>query len=126
MAIRGTKYWAVGATGSQADYTDRFIRRGYWELGWSRGDQPKMDACVDQIRPRDWIAIKRMLGRGKSTMAIKAIGVVTDVDDAEREHARIYVKWIAFPVNKIVPLAGHAQSIKQVRDSDEIEGIFTL
>lgn len=34
-------YWVVGATwGGHDDQSEKFIRRGYWFLGWEDKDQP--------------------------------------------------------------------------------------
>ncbi len=68
-------YWVVGAMWhGHDDQSEKFIRRGYWFLGWDKGEQPAQDNRVDQMRPGDRIAIKKMLGQGSPNIAIRALG----------------------------------------------------
>ena len=90
-------YWLVGAFFGQGDdWTDVFIRRGYWEPGRVEGDNPGMDDKIQAIRPGHGIAIKRGLGAGQSEILIRAIGIVTEVEIIEAEDVswrRVYVDW---------------------------------
>ena len=53
-------YWVVGAIfDGNADQSEKFIRRGYWFLGWSDNDQPEQAKLRDQIKKGDRIAIKK-------------------------------------------------------------------
>ena len=102
-------YWVVGAMYSgQDDQTEKFIRRGYWRLGWDDNQQPAMALKRDDIQPGDRIAIKSMLGKGSSNIRIKAIGVVKEIDPEDR---RIYVNWAAVDLNREVPSRGCFGSI---------------
>ena len=85
-------YWVVGAMwGGQEDQSEKFIRRGYWFLGWDEADQPAQAILRDQIKPGDRIAIKRMLGQGSKYIAIRALGEVKEIDEEDK---RVYVDWI--------------------------------
>ncbi len=86
-------YWLVGAMyGGHDDQAPKFIRRGYWKLGWTDEDKPNMARLRDQIEPGDRIAIKRMMGQGSADIRITALGVVTETD---LEDGRVYVNWVA-------------------------------
>ena len=75
------KYWVVGAMyGGNNDQAPKFIRRGYWVLGWSDADAPDQAKRRDQISVGDRIAIKRMMGQGSTEIRVTALGVVTEVD----------------------------------------------
>lgn len=102
-------YWVVGATyGSQNDQTDKFLRRGYWALGWSDKDQPDQAERRDRIKPGDRIAIKRMMGKGAAEIRIIALGVVLEIDDEDK---RVYVNWIANGLSRVVESRGCFKSI---------------
>ena len=77
--------WFVGAFWDPDDHTDRFVQEGTWQNGY----EDKYLDLVKAIQPGDRIAIKTTTvkkhdlpfdskGRGISTMAIKATGVVTE------------------------------------------------
>ncbi len=42
--------------GGADDQLPKFIRRGYWKLGWADQDKPQMAGLRDQIEPGDRIA----------------------------------------------------------------------
>ena len=53
-------YWVVGAIfDGNVDESEKFIRRGYWFLGWSDNDQREQAKLRDQIKKGDRIAIKK-------------------------------------------------------------------
>jgi len=82
-------YRLAGAMyGGQDDQTEKFVRRGYWRLGWDDDAQPAMALKRDEIQPGDRIAIKSRLGKGSSNIRIKAIGTVREIDADDK---RIYV-----------------------------------
>lgn len=111
------KYWVVGAMwGGQEDQSDDFVRRGYWFLGWSDEEQPAQAARRDQIHPGDRIAIKRMLGRGANEIEIRAIGVVKEIDPADK---RVYVHWAAKDLGRRVDGRGCFQSIHGPFQADD-------
>jgi len=80
----GVNYWFVGASWSEGDQTDRFLREGIWQNGY----EDKFSKLVRQMKPGDRIAIKASFtrkndvpfenhGRAASVMRIKAIGTIT-------------------------------------------------
>lgn len=84
-----SNYWVVGAMwGGQDDQSEKFIRRGYWFLGWDDKDQSSQANLRDQIQPGDRIAIKKMLGQGSPNISIRALGVVKEIDEEDK---RVYV-----------------------------------
>lgn len=94
--------------GGYDDQSDKFIRRGYWFLGWSDAEQPAQARRRDEIRPGDRIAIKRMLGKGSRSIEIRALGVVREIDDEDK---RVYIDWLVRDVNRKVAGRGCFQSI---------------
>lgn len=103
------KYWVVGAMyGGQDDQTEKFVRRGYWRLGWDDCDQPAMALKRDDIQSGDRIAIKSLRGRGSSNIKIKTIGIVKEVDADDK---RIYINWVATNLDREVASKGCYGSI---------------
>ena len=94
--------------GGHDDQSDKFIRRGYWFLGWSDADQPAQAKRRDEIRPGDRIAIKRMLGQASPNIEIRALGVVREIDDEDK---RVYIDWLVRDLNRQVAARGCFQSI---------------
>jgi hypothetical protein len=104
MKMKTKNYWVVGAMWSgRDDQLKKFLRRGYWYLGWPKHEQPDQAALVEQMKPNDRIAIKKMLGKGSAEIEIRAIGIIKDVDLNEN---RIYVNWILADINRKVPGKG--------------------
>jgi hypothetical protein len=94
-------YWVVGAMWhGHDDQSEKFVRRGYWFLGWDEGEQPAQDNRVDQMRPGDRIAIKKMLGQGSPNIAIRALGVIKEIDQDDK---RVYVDWFLKGLEREVP-----------------------
>jgi hypothetical protein len=118
-------YWVVGAMfEGHDDQYDIFIRDGYWFLGWSDQQQPAQAALRDQIKPGDRIAIKRMLGRGSPNIEIRAIGIVEKIDP---DNKRIYIRWAASDLQRIVPANGYFGSIHgPIKDDDRKKMVFLL
>jgi hypothetical protein len=81
------------------DQIGRFLRRGYWRLGWADEEKPAMAKLRDKVKPGDRIAIKRMMGKGKSTIKIKALGVVKEIDEYGKI---IFVDWVEDACDRIV------------------------
>lgn len=103
------KYWVVGAMwGGQEDQSEKFIRRGYWFLGWSDSEQPGQAELRDQMKPEDRIAIKRMLGRGSPNIAVRALGVIKEIDEEDK---RVYVDWFVKGLEREVPSKGAYASV---------------
>jgi hypothetical protein len=94
--------------GGHEDQWEKFIRRGYWFLGWGDDEQPSQAKLRDQIRPGDRIAIKRMLGQGSPNIAVRALGVVKEID---HEDKRVYVDWFVKGLEREVPARGCFASI---------------
>jgi len=102
-------YWVVGAMWyGQDDQSEKFIRRGYWYLGYSEDEQPAQTKLRDQMRPGDRIAIKRMLGQGSPNIAIRALGVIMEIDEEDK---RVYVDWFVKGLEREVPSKGAYKSI---------------
>ena len=113
-------YWVVGAMwGGTDDVLDTFLSRGYWYC-WEKGDSSVADSDAGnsvstqrerftQIKAKDRIAIKRMLGRGATEIEIRALGIVKEVDQKEW---RVYVEWITpRGFSRKVPIKGCAASV---------------
>jgi hypothetical protein len=102
-------YWVVGAMREgKEDQYDRFLLRGYWYLNWSRADQPSQAALVEQMKPNDRIAIKKMLGKGANEIEIRAIGIIKDIDHEEN---RIYVNYLLHDPDRKVASKGCFSSV---------------
>ena len=120
------QYWVVGAMwGGHDDQSDKFIRRGYWFLGWNDGDQPAQAKLRDQIMPGDRVAIKRMLGQGSPNIAIRALGVVKEIDEEDK---RVYIDWFVRGLEREVPSRGAYKSIHGpfAEDDDWIKEVFHI
>jgi hypothetical protein len=111
--------------GGGDNQASKFVRRGYWKLGWEDDEQPNMAKRRDQIKPNDRIAIKRMMGRGASDIRITALGVVTETD---LEDGREYVRWIADDLDRVVDARGCFGTIHGpfVEGDDWVKEIFWL
>ncbi len=111
-------YWLVGAMwGGSDDQAPKFIRRGYWQLGWKDEDKPFMTERRNQIEPGDRIAIKRMMGRGASSIRIIALGIVNEIDS---EDGRVYIRWVLSDIlDRVVDAHGCFQSIHGPFASDD-------
>lgn len=104
-----SNYWVVGAMwGGQEDQSEKFIRRGYWFLGWSDDEQPAQANLRDQMRPGDRIAIKRMLGQWSPNIAVRARGVIKEIDEDDK---RVYVDWFVKRLEREVPSKGAYKSV---------------
>lgn len=119
-------YWVVGAMwGGRDDQSEIFIRRGYWFLGWDDNDQPAQAKLRDQIKAGDRIAIKRMLGQGSPNIAIRALGVVKEIDDEDK---RVYVDWFVKGLEREVPSRGAYKSIHgpYTENDDWVKEVFHI
>ena len=119
-------YWVVGAMWSgYKDQSEKFIRRGYWYLGYKGDDQSDQQKRRDQIRPGDRIAIKRMLGRGSPQIEIRALGIVREIDDKDK---RIYVDWLVRGLKRKVPGHGCFASVHGpfTEDEDWTKDVFRI
>ena len=120
------QYGVVGAMyDGNNDQAPKFIRRGYWVLGWSDGDAPAQADRRDQIKAGDRIAIKRMMGKGASDIRVTALGVVTEVDPDDK---RVYVNWLADDLDRVVESRGCFQSIHGpfAEDDPWVREVFRL
>jgi len=134
------QYWVVGATwGGSEDVLPQFITRGYWYC-WDANQFENEGSGVgnsiknqqdrfELVKQGDRIAVKRLLGKGASKMAILTIGIVKDVDLREW---RIYVDWVVTGIEgRHVPLKGCAASIhgpfsKKGKDAAWVQEVFCL
>jgi len=109
-----SQYWIVGAMfGGMDDQLATFITRGYWYC-WDpnktrdREVPDSVQKLFPQIRAGDRIAVKKMLGTGSKNIAVRALGIVTDVD---HEEWRVYVNWVVPDLAREVPIHGCMGSI---------------
>jgi hypothetical protein len=119
-------YWVVGAMYSgHDDQAPKFIRRGYWVLGYSDADAPDQAKRRDLIKAGDRIAIKRMMGQGSTEIRITALGVVTEVDEEDK---RVYVTWITDDLNRVVESRGCFQTVHGPFEADDpwVKEVFRL
>lgn len=117
------QYFLVGASYDNVDQTPTFLKRGIWEIGYSRDEQPAQYDIVDQMRKGDRIAIKRMKGgQGNNTkMKILAIGIIVDVD---HDRGQAFVDWCGDEKlrDRTVPIRGCLRTVHgpyQVGDSPD-------
>jgi hypothetical protein len=103
------QYWVVGAmfNNGREDHSPGFLRRGYWELGWSDADAPDQASRRDQVRSGDRIAIKKMMGRGSRKIRITTLGIVLGMGPRKR----VRVKWIVRNLDRQVSGNGCFKSI---------------
>jgi len=100
-------YWVVGATVNNENMLRYFVGHGFWY-----GNHPDAQSKISQIKARDRIAIKRMLGRGARKMSVEALGVVEDVKDHDALPVRmVYVRWTALPEPRQVDFKGFGSMI---------------
>lgn len=104
------QYWVVGAMYGDEDQYDRFIRGGFWMLGWEEEDQPSQYAAAKRMNKGDRIAIKKMNGYAAKDITIRSIGVIREV---VVDNARIFctVDWCAKDLNNSVPSHGCLKAI---------------
>lgn len=101
------QYWLVGAMfGGSDDNLDTFIKRGYWYC-WDPKTSSNVPATVADSFPNikigDRLAVKKMLGQGATSIRIRALGIVTDIDFQEW---RVYVQWLITDLARDVPIKG--------------------
>ncbi|WP_313057766.1 hypothetical protein [Stutzerimonas nitrititolerans] len=123
------RYWIVGAMfGGCRDQLDTFIKRGYWYC-WdphkARDNEiPEQTiALFKQIQRGDRLAVKKMLGRGSPSMEVRALGIVTDIDQDEW---RIYVDWLVPNMSRLVPIRGCMGSIHGPFDGADRADVFII
>lgn len=99
------QYFVVGASYNNEPQADRFIRDGIWALGWNGDDAPSQYDPLLKMKSGDFIAIKRMNGRGQQDVTILARGIVRGVITEARDEKRFVctVNWFETNVNKVVP-----------------------
>jgi hypothetical protein len=119
-----TQYWIVGATVDGQDMTDEFVKHGFWFA-----DAIGAQQSTAQIQIGDRVAIKRLLGRGATEVAIKALGVVEKVAlYAAFNFRMVYVTWIALTDDRRVPMQGWAAAIHgpYSKTHQAIRNLFSL
>lgn len=93
-------YWVVGASWGGTEHQDqKFIKGGYWMLGWEEKDQPGQFALAEKLKSGDRIAIKRMKGKGQKGIKILHIGIIKDVI-LETSKVICTVNWVATNLNR--------------------------
>ena len=91
------QYWIVGATWGEDNLANRFYLRGSWQMGYAEKDKPGYAEKIKCIKQGDRIAVKKRDGKGATTISIKAIGIVKDV-----EEGIVYIDWIAIGLDRHV------------------------
>lgn len=90
----------VGATfDSTEDQLPDFIRRGVWENGYG-AHVPKYVDRVKKMRRGDFLIVKRLMGKGSTSMKVLAVGVVVGV---AIDNSTVLVAWALPSVNIEVP-----------------------
>ncbi|WP_429067951.1 hypothetical protein [Aeromonas bestiarum] len=88
-------YWVVGASWGGTEHQDqKFVKGGYWMLGWEEKDQPAQYALAEKMKAGDRIAIKRMKGKGKTGIKVFHTGIIQDVI-LETNKVICTVNWVA-------------------------------
>ncbi len=121
-------YWIVGASWGGTEHQDKkFIKEGYWMLGWKKDRQPKQYALTQKIQVGDRIAIKRMKGKGQKGIKICHIGIVKGIVKGTDKFV-CTVDWVATNLNRdIEESRGCFRSIHGPFEKDEwIEKIFCV
>ncbi len=123
------QYWVVGAMFSGSDdQLSSFSLRGYWYC-WDPSRNAEIPSAVKsrflQIRAKDRIAVKRLLGVGSAEIEVRALGIVKDVDQVEW---RVYVDWIVPSMARRVPHHGCAASLHGPFDIEEAwtQSVFAI
>ena len=124
------QYWVVGATYGSEDQYDRFVKGGFWMLGWEENEQPVQYELAKKIQEGDRIAIKIRNGRGARDITIRSIGIVKKV---VLDNTRIFctVNWCVEDLNRRVFVHGCLGSIHgpykiESEDKAWLQDIFTL
>ena len=115
-------YWVVGATWKNDNLANDFYTRGYWEMGYSDVDKPRYAKLITQIQINDRIAIKSRDGKGASTISIKSLGIVKDINNG-----KVYIDWkLINIINRHVPSKNYFGTIHQVTDDTWRNEAFRL
>lgn len=118
-------YWVVGASWGGTDHQDhRFVKEGFWMLGWEEGAQPER---AKEMKAGDRIAIKRMKGQGQTGIRVLHLGIIRGII-LDTNKIICTVDWIATDLNRnIEESRGCFQSIHGPFPHDSwIEKIFCL
>ena len=104
--MKKINYWIAGATFGDTDMYNEFITNGFWYMGWeiTQSEEFRISPYFNrlyQIKENDRIAIKRLLGKGKSEIWIMAIGIVRKVVKEV-----IFVDWVVKDLERYVPING--------------------
>ena len=115
-------YWIVGATWGADNLAERFYLRGCWKMGYDDSEKPNYAKKIKDIQQGDRIAVKTRDGQGASTICIKAIGIVQDVDQGI-----IYIDWVLTNLDRHVPCKNYFGTIHgPVNDKEWISKAFCL
>lgn len=99
---RKPQYWVVGASWDGVDQAPRFVANSMWILGYEDGPQVKL---AKKMKPGDRIAIKKMMGRGQSTIRITHVGIIKGVEKRV-SNVLCSVNWVARDLNRQVKARG--------------------
>jgi hypothetical protein len=100
------QYFVVGAAVGSGRYDkyDSFVSNGDWFFDWPKGKSPTQEKRLGKIETGDRIAIKRRLGAADKDIQIRATGIVTGIDKADKRH--VLVNWTAKGLNRMVRSKG--------------------
>ena len=77
-------YWAGGYhwDNGKKDKSGEFISKGYWQIGWNKNDEKAKTfyKLIKNVKEGDFLALKSL--GGTHILDIKAIGIVSDVSEA--------------------------------------------
>lgn len=121
-------YWVVGASWGGVKHQDqKFVKGGYWMLGWEEKDQPSQFALAEKMKPGDRIAIKRMKGQGQTGIKIYHIGIIREVI-LETNKVICTVNWVATDLQRdIGESKGCFKSIHGPFEKDSwVEKVFCI
>lgn len=123
-----SNYWVVGASWGGVEHQDqKFVKGGYWMLGWEEKDQPSQFALAEQMKAGDRIAIKRMKGQGQTGIRIYHIGIIREVI-LETNKVICTVNWVATDLQRdIEESKGCFKSIHGPFEKDSwVEKVFCI
>ncbi|MHB9148246.1 MAG: hypothetical protein ACYC2U_07740 [Candidatus Amoebophilus sp.] len=82
---------------------NNYVTDGYWKLNMDGLKDDRILNRFQQMRTGDRIALKSNMGKDNGGIKIKAIGIVTDINQTER---RIAVNWILKDMDRVIPVNG--------------------
>ena len=99
------RFWGIGASGSDGDFSQKFIDENCAYINWSVKEAPTLYKMFKQISFGDIVYIKSFTVKG-NVINIKGIGIVTDVitknsNDNYNVKPLLKIKWFSKKSHKI-------------------------